>query len=814
MAVSVLEALAHWAAEQPDKAVWSFLDDGCRVVDVFTYRELDRASSSLAAYLLHSCGIDKGERALLVFAPGLHYAVALLACFKAGIVAVPVFPPDPRKLEKDIHHFVSITESSGSKVALTHSAYSFARKVSGLRSFFVKQQRSWPELNWIDVDEVILRAKGKAGSGEGPKLPPAPGLGDVAFLQYTSGSTSEPKGVMVSHGNLAHNESVIIRELRADTSTVNVSWLPQYHDMGLIGSYLGALYCGGSGLYLSPLSFLRDPVVWLRALSLFRGTHTQAPNFAFALATRKFREAQRSNPGYASALALDLSSVRNMLNAAEPVDDVAIGNFYAVFAKYGLARGVVVPTYGLAEHTVFVCGRGRTVLLLRKSFFDKQRVAVEDSYLLGEEGTAGRAEGMHAVVGCGFPSLDNDIELAIADDELRRLGEDEVPPPPPTRPSLTRADRGDLRALAIQGARLLGHGRAIRRAVQRLPRQHRPGGRARRLPPHGRPGLPARGRAIRVRPLQGPDHRARDQPLPAGHREDGGDPRARAAAGLLGRLCAQERGRGHGAGGPRGGGALRRPPCAAVSEGAQVREGVAADAYADIAMRVRQSVSSRHGVAVSSVCLLATRTVPKTTSGKIARAWCRRAFLDGSLEVVHRLDASTEELLGGEEVDVDSPADGETAASAEPLEPRLTQEETRALSESEIAARLSAMLIRISGQSGSALAAPVDPQAPIATLGLDSLVLVQFNGVLQKRSARCCCRLTTHPAARFYCTLPDDFLFSQMACLDQLSKAVRHGGITPAQEAFMAAPPSDEGPRRGAPIAPNSPLCPWFVCCY
>ena len=110
----------------------------------------------------------------------------------------------------------------------------------------------------------------------------------LAFLQYTSGSTSEPKGVMISHNNLAHNLDTICSALRVSQTTSCVAWLPQYHDMGLIGSYLGTLYCGGSGYYMSPVSFVRKPDSWVEIMSTYKATHTQAPNFAFILAARKF----------------------------------------------------------------------------------------------------------------------------------------------------------------------------------------------------------------------------------------------------------------------------------------------------------------------------------------------------------------------------------------------------------------------------------------------------------------------------------------------------------------------------------------------
>jgi acyl-CoA synthetase (AMP-forming)/AMP-acid ligase II len=427
MSLTILGALENWVSLQPNKSAWNFIDESGKVTESFSYLELDRASTSLAAYLLNTCGIKSGDRLLLVFIPGLHYAVSLIACFKAGIIAVPVFPPDPRKLEKDIHHFVSIASSSGSKMALTHGYYNFNRKLIGLKNIFISQQKSWPDLKWIEVDDVIARAKAKV-TLEGPKLPSPPLLSDIAFLQYTSGSTSEPKGVMISHANLAHNEMIIIKELKANPSTVCVSWLPQYHDMGLIGSYLGSLFCGGTGYYMSPLAFLKDPVLWLHAMSLYKGSHTQAPSFAYALVTRKFKEALANDSKYGSdVLKLDLTSVSNMLNAAEPVDEVAINDFYNTFEAYGIRRGVVIPTYGLAEHTVFVCSGGSSILKLSKSDFEKNIVLIQEQIQLGDSKASFTPDkSAHVVVGCGFPTMDNDVDLVIVNDSHQKLGDDSV----------------------------------------------------------------------------------------------------------------------------------------------------------------------------------------------------------------------------------------------------------------------------------------------------------------------------------------------------------------------------------------------------
>ena len=230
---------------------------------------------------------------------------------------------------------------------------------------------------------------------------------------------------MITHQNLAHNESIITRELKADVSTVCVSWLPQYHDMGLIGSYLGTIYCGGSGFYLSPISFLKDPTIWLYSMSKYKATHTQAPNFAFALATRKFKASNRS-------AALNLSSLRHMINAAEPVDAVAIENFYSVFGSHGLPRDVVVPTYGLAEHTVFVCSGGKQQVIVKKEALESGVVEIVSSeghsFVSSISGEAKLAEqGYQCIVGCGYPKADDAVDLIIVQPEsLAILCEDKV----------------------------------------------------------------------------------------------------------------------------------------------------------------------------------------------------------------------------------------------------------------------------------------------------------------------------------------------------------------------------------------------------
>ncbi len=211
-----------------------------------------------------------GDVVLLVFVPGLAFTASLIACFKAGLIGVPVYPPDPTRLGKELHHFTTIQQDCGAKFALTHGVYSFAKTIGDIKGFFSfgKKEVSWPDLKWIQVDSVLNAGrKINASVRHNPQA-------DLAFLQYTSGSTSAPKGVMVSPQNLASNIHFMAESCKFSKDTVTVSWLPQYHDMGLIGTYLKTVYLGGSGFYMSPLGFLKDPLQWIRLTDRVRATYT------------------------------------------------------------------------------------------------------------------------------------------------------------------------------------------------------------------------------------------------------------------------------------------------------------------------------------------------------------------------------------------------------------------------------------------------------------------------------------------------------------------------------------------------------------
>jgi len=425
---SLLGRLSYHASTSPDKNAISYLNTSGNqtpsIASSWSFIQIDKAANYLANRLLDASTdglspvkLSQGDRVLLVYPPcSSHFLISFLACLRAGLIAVPTYPPHPSRKES-LASFAGIAFGSGAKIALTNGEFAAFKRVNemkdALMSKFKGKGVGWPQISWVVTDNEPLL------SPPSHNVLPEPELSTIAFLQYTSGSTSEPKGVCITHANLAHNLSIITNDLKASTSTVVVSWLPQYHDMGLIGSLLGILYCGGSGYYMSPIAFLARPMAWIEAVSQYRGTHLQAPNFAFGLTARKFNPEEYCFIETDGKRALDLTCLKHVINGAEPITKTSIDAFESAFQPFGLPCDprVIYPTYGLAEHTVFVCSGGCGSITV------KRRELEEDNKSIIVEGETNK-EATSTLLGCGFPSAQN-VDVCIVDPESRTALEED-----------------------------------------------------------------------------------------------------------------------------------------------------------------------------------------------------------------------------------------------------------------------------------------------------------------------------------------------------------------------------------------------------
>jgi acyl-CoA synthetase (AMP-forming)/AMP-acid ligase II/acyl carrier protein len=330
---STLVDVLRWRGEhQPGRPAVTFLRDGDGDEVQVSYEALDRGARAVAALLQRET--REGDRAVLLYPSGLEYITAFLGCLYAGVIAVPAFPPKPR-LERTLVRLRTIVQNAEPTVVLTTTS------ILPMGSQLAAREPAFAGIRWL--------ATATAGDAAAETWhEPAIDSAALAFLQYTSGSTTVPRGVMVSHGNLMRNAALIQRAAALDADSSWVSWLPLYHDMGLIGGVLQPIYTGFHCVLISPGHFLQDPVRWLRAITRYRATISGGPNFSYDLCSRQIKPDELAG--------LDLSSWRLAFNGAEPVWPATLDSFTATFGPCGLRRDAIFPCYGLAEATLLVSG--------------------------------------------------------------------------------------------------------------------------------------------------------------------------------------------------------------------------------------------------------------------------------------------------------------------------------------------------------------------------------------------------------------------------------------------------------------------------
>jgi len=321
---TIVDALAARARDTPDRTAYLFFSDGADQ-ERLSYGALWWVAGKVSARIREDAA--PGDRVLLLFPAGPAFMTAFFGCILAGVVPVPLYPPSRRRRET----FAAVIRDCTPSLVLTIGAR------RDLIDSVLTGIENAPEI--VSVDEL--------GAIE-PSAPVEIDPDQLAFLQYTSGSTGAPKGVMVRHRDLIANQAAIAAAFSTSESDCCVSWLPLYHDMGLIGTVLHALYAGFPSILLSPNAFLRDPLCWLRAITQFEATLCGGPNFAFDLCVRRAVESGTET--------IDLSSLRLVFNGAEPVRAETLERFQKTFSSVGLKRGTLFPCYGMAESTLLITG--------------------------------------------------------------------------------------------------------------------------------------------------------------------------------------------------------------------------------------------------------------------------------------------------------------------------------------------------------------------------------------------------------------------------------------------------------------------------
>lgn len=330
---SVTELVRSRADSQGDKRIYTFLKNGETEAGHLSFAEVDRASRVVASTLQETTAA--GERVLLMYAPGLDFITGFLGCLYAGVVAVPAYAPNPVRPERYMPRLSAIAASAGTGTILTTSDQA-SRLQPLMREFKAFESARILESDQFDPSQA----------SNWKSVPTR--TETLALLQYTSGSTSEPRGVMVSHGNILHNLAFIHEREANDTNSISVTWLPSFHDMGLLEGILSPLY-GAYPLYLmSPLAFIQRPVRWLSAISTYHATNSGGPNFAYEYCTQTTSDEQRAG--------LDLSGWRVAYNGSEPVHMETMQKFSNVFSPCGFNINAFCPVYGLAESTALAAG--------------------------------------------------------------------------------------------------------------------------------------------------------------------------------------------------------------------------------------------------------------------------------------------------------------------------------------------------------------------------------------------------------------------------------------------------------------------------
>ncbi len=679
----LVELLELRSAESPDRTAYTFLLDGERAEENLTYAGLASRARTIAAAL--QAQLAPGARVVLLYPPGLDYISAFLGCLYGGFVAVPAYPPDPSRLNRTLPRLQAIVNDAGADVVLTTSA------ILGMTEVLASFAPDLGKKRWLATDAPGI---GAASAWRRPDIRPE----TLAFLQYTSGSTGVPKGVMLTHENLLANERMIRDVFKLTKDSVGVGWLPLYHDMGLIGNVLQTLYSGFRCILMSPLDFLHRPIRWLEAISRYGGTASGGPNFSYDLCVRKISPEDRKH--------LDLRSWKLAFSGAEPVRPETLDLFSRTFADCGFERTAFLPCYGLAEASLLVSGKTMGT--------DYKVARLAPSAL--EEGRAQptTAPEARALVSTG-PAVAGSQVVVVDPTTSRacppgRIGEIWVAGPHVAVGYWNDAEKSER----TFGARLMSSHPEL--AAARFLRTGDLGfylggelhisGRLKDL-------IIIRGRNYYPQDIE----KVVEESYPTLRRgctgafsvEQGGEERLVVAVEIERRVRTADRR----TEGPPSAPAERRatsdrrasepPPGLGPAQRADYRPDEVFDA-------IRRNIGQAFSLHVHAIVLLKAGSIPKTSSGKIQRHACRAGYLESSLEVVSQhMDepaAISEAPISLEQVNSVRPVDRGTMVEA--------------FVRTELA-----RVLRVKPSD-------VDLNAPLSGLGLDSLMAVEVNHAVER----------------------------------------------------------------------------------
>jgi thioester reductase-like protein len=383
---SILNQLDKLADLHPHKLLYSFIDVNGIPVDGYSYASFTERTKAIAGHLLKEGRFASEDRLLLAYPPGLEMICAFFACVRAGLIPVPVYPPSSRGFQSALYKMVHIAKDCQAAGILTSRDYHASLKTN--------LTRSGVSASGVDVDYIsglpwIVTEDFVDTTSSEPFFTTS----KILFLQYTSGSTMEPKGVMVTHENILHTCPLVIDH----ANPIVVSWLPQYHDMGLIGCYLYPALRGGTTYGFASMDFIQRPILWFNAIQTYRATATAAPNFAYDYCLRAGRLSKESLEG------CDLSSLQVLMVAAEPVKADTYTRFLEAFQPYGLKSESYYAAFGLAENTLAVSIGGRSIVSVNKRALalGKARMTTEVSEI----------DAATQIVSCGSPLPSVDVKI-------------------------------------------------------------------------------------------------------------------------------------------------------------------------------------------------------------------------------------------------------------------------------------------------------------------------------------------------------------------------------------------------------------------